>query len=113
MRETADLLESEEVYNLASTCTNRGFSHLVDKLSEYYAPSSPNGLTEVPAATTDLDTFLHPSQVQIPLAKLIPILNGLLSRNTNTFPESLTQQLIHDNKLKTLGANIYEVFSHS
>lgn len=106
VRETADLLDSEEVQSLATTCTNRGFSFVIDKISEFYAP---NGIIDGPSSSKDI--FIHPSKVQIPLAKLIPILNGFLSRNS--FPEALCQQLIIDDKLKTLGANIYEVFSHS
>ncbi|GJQ79702.1 hypothetical protein Trydic_g5849 [Trypoxylus dichotomus] len=104
MNDTVDLLDSEEVKCLANHCLNRGFVLLSDSVSEYYTPTDK--IKEV----KDDHEFVHPTDVQIPMAKLIPIINGLISKDT--FPDQLVQQLIMNAKVKTLGANIYECFSH-
>jgi len=102
VQDTADLLDSEEVKILASSCISRGFVVLSDQISEYYGPS---------ASSSTEGAFVHPSDVKIPLAKLIPIINGLVSKNS--LPDVLIQQLIVNDKLKTLGANVYEAFSYN
>jgi len=102
VQDTTDLLNSDEVKILASSCISRGFVVLGDQLSEFFGPST--------SSSTD-DTFVHPSDVKIPLAKLIPIINGLVSRNS--LPDLLVQQLIANDKLKTMGANVYEAFSYN
>lgn len=71
---------------------------LGDQIAEYYSPSGSN-------------TFVHPSDVKIHLAKLIPIINGLSSKHS--LPDLFIQQLITNDKLKTLGANVYEAFSYN
>ncbi|KAF5279436.1 hypothetical protein FQA39_LY05546 [Lamprigera yunnana] len=101
VQETADLLESEEVKQLMLSCVNRGFVILGDKISEFYGPSASNSSAD----------FVHPADIKIPLAKLIPIFNGVVSKNS--LPNTLIQQFILNDKLKTLGANIYEAFSFS
>ncbi|KAK4872362.1 hypothetical protein RN001_014391 [Aquatica leii] len=101
IQETADLLDSDEVKMLMSSCISRGFVLLGDQISEFYGPSPSNSNSD----------FVHPSDVKIPLAKLIPIINGLV--NKNSLPNTLIQQLIINDKVKTLGANIYEAFSYN
>lgn len=99
-----DLLDSEEVKSLANHCLNRSFVLLSDSISEYYTPSDK--IKEL----KDEHDFVHPTDVQIHMAKLIPIINGLISKDT--LPDQLIQQLTMNTKVKTLGANIYECFSH-
>lgn len=106
--DTADLLDSDEVKSIATHCLNRGFMLLSDQVSEYYVPNG-NKITEIPSSSSG-DTFVHPSKLDIPLAKLIPVLNGLFSKQS--LPNLLVQQLVTNEKLKTLGANVYECFSH-
>ncbi|KAF5287299.1 hypothetical protein FQR65_LT02172 [Abscondita terminalis] len=101
IQETADLLDSDEVKMLMCSCISRGFVLLVDQISEFYSLNPTDSKTD----------FVHPSNVKIPLAKLIPIINGLVSKNS--LPNTLTQQLINNDKLKTLGANVYEAFSYN
>jgi len=129
--ETVDLLESDEVMSLTSSCVSRGFSLLVDRLSDYYVPmvdrqaeslsAGPSGLqskTQVPnsgsGCSNGLTNFVHPNNVAMPMAKLIPIVNGLVQHHTGCGggPDPWIQQLILDDKLKLLGANIYESFSN-
>lgn len=99
IQDTIDLLHSDEVKNLTSSNISKGFVLLGDQISEFFVPTS----------TSSTDTFVHPNDIRIALAKLIPIINGLLSKNS--LPEMLIQQLTVNEKLKVLGANVYEAFS--
>lgn len=105
--ETADLLDSEEVKAIASSCINRGFVILFDQLSEFFRPDIEACLSKDSKQTSN--GFIHPSNMYIALAKLIPIFNGLSAKTG--LPGSLIQQFIINDKLKILGANIYESFS--
>lgn len=106
MSDTIDLLESEEVKSLAVHCLNRSFITLNDSISEYYTPFENKMVLE----QQQQQQFIHPADIQIPMAKLIPIINGLISKDA--LPDQLIQLLIMNTKVKTLGANIYECFSH-
>lgn len=105
IQDTADLLESDEVKSLATHCMNRGFSLLNDQIAEFYVPNGGK-----PKETAGGSTFIHPSDIEMPLAKLIPVINGLF---TKKLPYGLVQQLLANDKIKTLGANVYECFSSS
>ncbi|KAJ4452320.1 peroxisomal biogenesis factor 3 [Periplaneta americana] len=96
--DTADLLDSDEVAELATSCVSRGFAQLVDRIAEFYTDGAQprNGLA-------------HPHDASVPMAKLVPIVNGLGQQN----PDPWLQQLLLDEKLKLLGANVYEAFSHA
>jgi hypothetical protein len=104
---------------------------MVDQISDYYRPagdktalnikSGPSGLqnkTQIPSSdlgySNGFTTFTHPNSVTMPMAKLIPIVNGLIQNQTGHggFPDPWIQQLILDDKLKLLGANVYEAFSN-
>lgn len=129
--ETMDLLESDEVISLTSSCVSQGFSLMVDRISDYYGPTAnkaalnvnagPSGLqnkTQIPNSglghSNGLATFIHPNNVAMPMAKLIPIVNGLVQHQTGHGggPDMWIQQLILNDKLKLLGANVYEAFSN-
>ena len=129
--ETMDLLESDEIISLTSSSVSRGFSLMVDQISDYYRPAGdktalnitagPSGLqNKTPVRNSDAEysngftTFTHPNSVAMPMAKLIPIVNGLIQNQTGHGggPDPWIQQLILDDKLKLLGANVYEAFSN-
>ncbi|CAH1981339.1 unnamed protein product [Acanthoscelides obtectus] len=99
--ETADLLESDEVKSIATHCVNRSFILFGDKLSEFY-----NGDSTIDNSIGD--GFQNPFNESKPLAKLIPIINGMLTKNS--FPYLLVQNLSINDKLSTLSANIYESY---
>lgn len=99
LRDTADLLESEEVKFLVIHNINTGFVLLGDQLSEFFNQPS----TE---ANGGADSFQNPYMNKKPLAKIIPILNGLLSKQS--LPHNLIHHLISNEKLQTLCANVYE-----
>lgn len=98
LRDTADFLESDEVKSLTTHCVNRGFILLGDQIAEFYGQNSCHVVKNEP--------FVNPFDVKKPLAKLLPIINGLLS--SQSFPQNLVQHLIISEKLQMLSANIYE-----
>ncbi|XP_003706313.1 peroxisomal biogenesis factor 3 [Megachile rotundata] len=134
--ETLDLLESEEVQNLTQSNIRSGFSLLVDHISAFFVgtPTVENGKTvqngfSVPgtssqnhnswteknsiSANYDSSTFVNINKISMPMAKLIPIVNGQVpdKPTSKDFQTDLLQRLVTNNELKTLGANIYEAFS--
>lgn len=143
--ETLDMLEAEDAVSLNTYNVTRGFSIVMDNIAEfYYEPKQKkNGLTDVLQAATpmtnggssvvditevcaasstpitkaDLNLATNINHVRVPMAKLIPIINGLASKAFSTVvkPESLSTSLVTlflvSEKVKTLGANVYEVFS--
>lgn len=102
LRDTADLLESEEVKFLVIHNINTGFVLLGDQLSEFF--NQPSSLST--EANGGPDSFQNPFMNKKPLAKIIPILNGLLSKQS--LPHNLIHHLISNEKLQTLCANVYE-----
>lgn len=70
-----------------------------------------------PITKADLNVATNINHVRVPLAKLIPIVNGLAGKafNASVKPPSLSTSLVTlflvSDKVKTLGANVYEVFS--
>lgn len=134
LNETLDLLESEEVQNLTQSNIRSGFSLLVDHISAFFTGpptmengKSPNGFS-VPGTsnqnhmswreknsteTNHMNSFININKVSMPVAKIIPIINGQVPDKPmpKDFQTDLLQRLITNNELKTLGANIYEAFS--
>lgn len=127
--ETLDLLESTEVQNITQANIRNGFVLLVDHVSEYFSGSSvanngtrQNGIS-VPGASNsrneaeeshcDTNSFIDINRVSMPMAKIIPIVNGQVpdKPTSKDLPTDWLQRLILNNELKTLGANIYEAFS--
>ena len=100
----ADLLDSDEVKTLANNCISNGFVVLGDLIMDFYKPHG--NIRELPPDAAD---FVHPQNIELPLAKLIPIVNGLLR---NSLPDQFVQQLVVNPKIKLLGANIYECFCY-
>ncbi|XP_050301606.1 peroxisomal biogenesis factor 3 [Anthonomus grandis grandis] len=106
LRDTADLLESEEVKYLVIHHINTAFVLLGDQLSEFFNQTQPK-ITEVSLKSQEgPDQFQNPFMNKKPLAKLVPILNGLLSKQS--LPHNLTHHLITNEKLQMLCANVYE-----
>lgn len=127
LNETLDLLESEEVGTLSTSSVSRGLALLVDQIAEFFGPNTPpNGKVSIVELNSQQGTsnesasksqlnFVNVNNIELPLAKLIPIINGLVSqplgRGLSGVPDIAMQQLILNDKLKVLGANIYESFS--
>ncbi|XP_031836154.1 peroxisomal biogenesis factor 3 [Nomia melanderi] len=133
INETLDLLETEEVQNITQSNIRSGFSLLIDHMSEFFTgpPAKENGKTpngiSVPGTSnqnhmgwreksnTEMNpnTFVNINKVSMPMAKIIPIINGQVPDKSmpKAFQTDLLHRLVANNELKTLGANIYEAFS--
>ncbi|KAJ8680416.1 hypothetical protein QAD02_016203 [Eretmocerus hayati] len=107
--QTLDLLESQEVQGLMLNNLRSGFSLLIDRISEYFNENSKTD-SEVQGG----DNFVNLNAVTMPMAKMIPILNGQVPENPTAgdLPSDWLQRLLLSEELKALGANIYEAFSY-
>lgn len=122
MAETSDLMESDEVASLMRSCVSQSFAAVVDKLAEQFSPVTsldpvpgPSSEQEATAWTAAMNgtvnkaSFVHPSNVTLPLAKLIPVVNKLTE--VSTLKKDLwVYQLIRNDLVKVFGANVYEAF---
>jgi peroxin-3 len=104
LKDTIELLDSDEVKSLTTHCINRGFMVLAEQLSEYY---NSNGVKEN-MKITETGEFTNPFNIKKPMAKVLPIMNGFFTKRS--LPDQFLQQLIVYEKLKMLSANIYESF---
>ncbi|XP_043483118.1 peroxisomal biogenesis factor 3 [Leptopilina heterotoma] len=128
INETLDLLESEEVENLIQTSIRSGFVLIIDHISEYFGDSNTrsNGVTKkalpLPGTSNGMETiwtqkaadeFVDLNKIAMPMAKIIPIINGQVPDvpTSRDVPSDWLQRLTLNDKLKTLGANVYEAFS--
>lgn len=121
--ETNDLLECDEIMSLTGSCISRGFSYVMDQVADYFYVKDAqnaykNDVKPVPGTSKSSQTLeeKNPSNlttVSIPMAKMIPIVNGLVQSHAsrNDIPHTWMEQLIFMDSLKTMGANIYETFS--
>merc|ERR1719186_1118509 len=127
--ETLDVLDSEDTVSLAISCSRQGVSHLVDRVAEYYATigmtmdynqnqstdpsqSSKSALHDPsPSCKSALHDsgFVSPANVSLAVAKLIPILSGLV-HNPQEEQDLWLLHLLEDPNMKLLGANVYETF---
>lgn len=110
--ETLDLLESDDVSTICSNNICRGFSIAVDSIAECIGDSVKTQLQEQGTAN-----IIDVNKIELALAKIIPILNGLTAKGVDPSrkPQNLVTSLVSfflvSEKCKTLGANVYEVFS--
>lgn len=117
--ETVDVLDSEEVAVLAANNVSRGFSIVVDHLAEYLTETVAElnkGMGTSGAGGGD-PGLTNPNSIQMALAKIIPIVNGLTAKpfNMSVTPPNLATALVTlfmlSEKVKMLGVNVYELFS--
>ncbi|CAK1593842.1 unnamed protein product [Parnassius mnemosyne] len=130
VKETMDVLESDEITTVAMSTVSRSFSTVVDEVANLFAvksaPTNKNHLEMVEDHVVTngalklgakVNSFIDVNKVEIHFVKLLPVINELITKNTckgnSNIPDLLTQQLTLNDKLKLLGANIYEVFSNA
>ncbi|XP_035986397.1 peroxisomal biogenesis factor 3 [Fundulus heteroclitus] len=103
LNETRDMLDSPDFSKVLSTCLNRGFSRLLDNLAEFFrlpvGDSAPNSAPDSLSA------------VSLPLAKIIPIVNGQINSVCSDTPSHFVQDLLLNDQVKEFAANVYETFS--
>ncbi|KAF4801273.1 Peroxisomal biogenesis factor 3 [Turdus rufiventris] len=103
LNETRDMLESPDFSTVLSTCLNRGFSRLLDNMAEFFRP------TEKDLSQNSCVNSL--SSVSLPLAKIIPIINGQIHSVCSETPSHFVQDLLMMEQVKDFAANVYEAFS--
>ncbi|XP_076011154.1 peroxisomal biogenesis factor 3 isoform X2 [Genypterus blacodes] len=103
LNETRDMLDSPDFTTVLNTCLNRGFSRLLDNLAEFFRPPPCNS-----APSSAADSL---SAVSLPLAKIIPIVNGQINAICSETPSHFVQDLLMNDHVKEFSANVYEVFS--
>uniref|UniRef100_A0A8C2J5G4 Peroxisomal biogenesis factor 3 n=1 Tax=Cyprinus carpio TaxID=7962 RepID=A0A8C2J5G4_CYPCA len=83
LNETRDILESPDFITVLCTCLSRGFIRFLDNMSEFFRP--PQGDSN-PSSTPD-----RLSHVSLPLAKIIPIINGQIHSICSEIPSHFVQ----------------------
>ncbi|XP_016393090.1 peroxisomal biogenesis factor 3 isoform X1 [Sinocyclocheilus rhinocerous] len=105
LNETRDMLESPDFTTVLRTCLSRGFIRFLDNMSEFFRP--PQGDSN-PSSTPDRSVLSH---VSLPLAKIIPIINGQIHSICSEIPSHFVQDLLLIDQVKEFAANVYETFS--
>ncbi|CAN9507500.1 unnamed protein product [Ophioblennius macclurei] len=103
LNETRDMLDSPDLSTVLNVCLNRGFSRLLDNLAEFFHP--PLGDSTPSFSPNSL------SAVSLPLAKIIPIINGQINAICSETPSHFVQDLLTNDQVKEFAANVYESFS--
>ncbi|KAK2157632.1 hypothetical protein LSH36_188g10023 [Paralvinella palmiformis] len=99
--ETRDMLESSDFLCVLNGCLDTAFVRLVDYLAGYFRPLETDGT----------ETMINPCSLSMPLAKIIPIMNGLIHTVLADAPNAFVQELLLKEQVKTFAANVYEAFS--
>ncbi|CAH0385476.1 unnamed protein product [Bemisia tabaci] len=134
LQDTIDILNSNDVQFLATSCISHGFSVVMDTSSQVFlekfkelpentrikenGPSSSgsancllNGASSKSVSKSDC---INLNDISIPMAKVIPIVNGLLENcNGPNHLNPWINVIISSDKINTLGANIFEGFCPS
>lgn len=137
LSDTLDVLECGDFIDLTESCFNNGFNVLIDKIADFYVQpeNGKNGKNKLNGSIEPLPStskavekiFLNNNghvninKVSLPLAKLIPIVNALTtqtftnvadSKSSKNLSSSLVTLQILNQNVKTMGANVYEVYCH-
>ncbi|KAL0967449.1 hypothetical protein UPYG_G00252380 [Umbra pygmaea] len=105
LNETRDILESPDFGTVLKTCFNRGFNRFLDNMAEFFQPvSGAQGDTNTTPASL--------SHLSLPVAKIIPIVNGQIHSICSEIPSHFVQDLLLIDQVKEFAANVYETFSN-
>jgi len=130
LMETCDILDSEDFSVVFDNLVQVGLNHLLDRIAEFYPVSSPmdlksnwvdrveeNNIEE----TIDSNMINQVSKYEklstgtfqstMAVAKIVPVLSGLVHASLSATPWQLLNELMMNDKLISLGANVYEAFS--
>ncbi|XP_048086042.1 peroxisomal biogenesis factor 3 [Alosa alosa] len=103
LNETRDMLETPDFNMVLNTCLRRGFSRFLDNMAEFF--HLPQG------CPTSLEASGNLSLERLPLAKIIPIVNGQIHSICSEIPSHFVQDLLLIDQVKKFAANVYETFS--
>ncbi|GAB1607372.1 peroxisomal biogenesis factor 3-like isoform X1 [Argonauta hians] len=102
LMELRDIVESDDFHSVLFYCFDMGFLHLNENLTRNFSPP----YTAHPRSRANL------SEIEIPMAKFIPIINNQIHDLCSNTPNIFFQKLLMMNKMTDLAANIYEAFTH-
>ncbi|XP_073527476.1 peroxisomal biogenesis factor 3 [Phyllobates terribilis] len=103
LNETRDMLESQDFSTVLNSCLNRGFGRLLDSIAEFFRPNEQE--------LNQNSSVSSLSSVNLPLAKIIPIVNGQIHSICSEMPSHFVQDLLLMEQVKDFAANVYEAFS--
>lgn len=129
LSDSMDVFECGEYLEACESSINNAFTIVIDKVADFYVePANGKNKLNDTEPTTSKETsenvnnnsHVNINNVSLPLAKIIPILNALTSQvpsanaadNKSNFASSITVLQTMNQNIKTLGANVYEVYSH-
>lgn len=141
LSDSLDVMECGDFIEVCETSINSGFAAVIDKVADFYvepvngknklndseASTSSSSLSSPKATSESMilnnNEHININNVSLPLAKLIPILNALTSQiptnnpadnksTKNNLSSSLAILQTLNQQMKTLAANVYEVYSH-
>lgn len=114
--ETVDVLQSDEIQLLNAKCVRQGVTILMDHIAGYFSSVAPTIGGAGGSSKADLN-IVNINTMQMAIAKLIPIVNGLTAEayNVDASPYNLATSILNtitfDPNVKTMGMNVYEAFS--
>ncbi|XP_068201297.1 peroxisomal biogenesis factor 3 [Palaemon carinicauda] len=131
--ETCDILGSEDFQTVMDSLIQHGFNHLLDRMADFYPLNKPqqsssnstynwvnNINREEPLSVAGDNSSAmksHPPQGAflsnhtLPVAKLVPVLSGVVHGALSPAPGQLLQKILMEEKLETLGFNVYDAFA--
>jgi peroxin-3 len=101
--ETFDILNSQDFQMVLGGCLDTGFKWLLGRISEYFKPV-PNGTNGISGIVC------MGSEVAMPLAKVIPIANGMVHTVLADAPNPFVQELLLKDDVKNFAINVYNAF---
>ncbi|XP_063773549.1 peroxisomal biogenesis factor 3 isoform X2 [Pseudophryne corroboree] len=103
LNETRDMLESHDFSTVLNSCLSRGFGRLLDSIAEFFRPNEQE---------LNQNSSAHSlSSISLPVAKIIPIVNGQIHSICSEMPNHFVQELLLMEQVKDFAANVYEAFS--
>nr|DBA26728.1 TPA: hypothetical protein GDO54_010951 [Pyxicephalus adspersus] len=97
------VLGSQDFTTVLNSCLSRGFGRLLDSIAEFFRPNDQELIQHSPAESL--------SNISLPLAKVIPIVNGQIHSICSDMPNHFVQELLLMEQVKNFAANVYEAFS--
>ncbi|XP_019638997.1 PREDICTED: peroxisomal biogenesis factor 3-like [Branchiostoma belcheri] len=104
LSETRDMIESVDFQTVLSTCLEASFTRLCDEVGVFFS-------AEGNAVAADGD--LGVPKVTLPMAKVIPVMNGQIHQICSDSPNKYVQELLLMECVKDFAANVYEAFSQA
>jgi len=106
--ETISLFESKDCSMVLNQCLDSSFDYVMDSLSDHFLGN------EDPEAVVSLENcvkFSFYKQIELPIAKIIPLLNRQLDEIFRADSNGMLDVLFSQPHLRDFSSNIYEAFS--